>query len=61
MVPIDAVVPYERGELVSRARAAGDVEERYEQEGVRVSGHLPAAIASELTAAGRTRRSRAAS
>ena len=61
MVPIDAVVPYERGELVSRARAAGDVEERYEQEGVRVSGHLPAAIASELNAAGRTRRSRAAS
>jgi GTPase len=60
MVAVDAVVPYERGELVARARTSGDVEERYEESGVRVSGHLPASMASELTAAGR-RRSRPAS
>jgi GTP-binding protein HflX len=58
MVAVDAVVPYERGELVARARAAGDVEERYTEDGVRVSGHLPAAIASELTSAGRNGRRR---
>jgi GTP-binding protein HflX len=56
MVAVDAVVPYERGELVARARSSGDVEERYEERGVRVSGHLPPSIASELTNAGRTRR-----
>jgi len=55
MVPVDAIVPYERGELVARARTSGDVEEAYEERGVRVSGHLPPAIASELTAAGRRR------
>jgi GTPase len=60
MVAVDAVVPYERGELVARARTSGDVEERYEEAGVRVSGHLPASIASELAAAGR-RRARPAS
>jgi GTP-binding protein HflX len=53
MVAVDAVVPYERGELVARARTSGDVEEAYEEGGVRVSGHLPPSIASELTAAGR--------
>jgi len=57
MVAVDAVVPYERGELVARARTSGDVEEAYEERGVRVSGHLPPAIASELTAAGRRGRS----
>ena len=56
MVAVDAVVPYERGELVARARSSGDVEERYEEAGVRVSGHLPPSIASELANAGRTRR-----
>ena len=63
MVAVDAVVPYERGELVARARSSGDVQERYEERGVRVSGHLPASIAAELTAAGRSngrRRSAAA-
>jgi GTP-binding protein HflX len=60
MVAVDAVVPYERGELVARARTAGDVEERYEEGGVRVSGHLPASIASELAAAGRNGRRRSA-
>jgi GTP-binding protein HflX len=53
MVTVDAVVPYERGELVARARSSGDVEEQYEAGGVRVSGHLPAAVAAELSAAAR--------
>lgn len=53
LVPVDALVPYERGELVARARSAGEVSERYEEAGVRVSGHLPAAIASEVASAGR--------
>jgi GTP-binding protein HflX len=53
MVTIDAVVPYERGELVARARSSGDIEEQYEAGGVRVSGHLPAAMAAELSAAAR--------
>ena len=60
MVAVDAVVPYERGELVARARTSGDVEESYEAGGVRVSGHLPSTIASELTAAGRNGRRRPA-
>ena len=60
MVAVDAVVPYERGELVARARSSGDVEESYEAGGVRVSGHLPSTIASELNAAGRNGRRRPA-
>lgn len=60
LVPVDAVIPYDRGELVARARAAGDVAEVYEPGGVRVSGHLPSAIASELSAAGRNGRRRSA-
>ena len=58
MVAVDAVVPWEKGELVARARSSGDVEHAYEEGGVRVSGHLPATIASELTAAGRNGRRR---
>jgi len=58
MVAVDAIVPYDRGELVARARTSGEVQERYEESGVRVSGHLPAAIASELAAAGRNGRRR---
>ncbi len=58
MVAVDAVVPYERGELVARARSSGEVEERYEERGVRVSGHLPQGMAAELTAAGRNGRRR---
>lgn len=56
MVPVDEVVPYERGELVARARTAGDVTEGYTEGGIRVSGHLPASIAGELTAASAARR-----
>ncbi|MDQ3690281.1 MAG: GTPase HflX [Chloroflexota bacterium] len=61
MVAVDAVVPYERGELVARARTSGEVEERYEERGVRVRGHLPEGIAAELSAAGRASRRRTAS
>ena len=53
MVAVDAVVPYARGELVARARLAGDVSEAYTDDGIRVSGHLPAAIAGELGSAAR--------
>jgi hypothetical protein len=59
MVPIDAVIPYERSELVARARSSGDVEEQYEAAGVRLSGRLPRAIAAQVLAAGRSRRRRA--
>jgi GTP-binding protein HflX len=52
MVPIDAVVPYARGELVSRARTSGEVSEAYTEGGVRISGHLPQAVAAEVAAAG---------
>ena len=58
MVAVDAVVPYERGELVARARTSGDVEEAYEERGVRVQGHLPQSVASEVTAASRNGRRR---
>jgi len=58
MVAVDSVVPYERGELVARARSSGDIEERYEETGVRVSGRLPESIAAELSAAGRANGSR---
>jgi GTPase len=56
MVQVDAVVPYERGELVARARVRGAVQERYTQGGVRLRGHLPEPIAAEVAAAGHTRR-----
>ena len=48
MVAVDAVVPWARGELVARAKAAGDVAERYTDAGVRLSGHLPEALAAEV-------------
>ena len=57
MVAVDSVVPWARGELVARARTAGDVDERYTQDGVRLSGHLPAAIAGVVAAASGRRRS----
>ena len=52
MVPVDAVVPWARGELVARAKVAGDVAERFTEAGVRLSGHLPDAIAAEVRRAG---------
>jgi len=54
MVSVDAVVPWSRGELVARAKAAGDVDERYTEAGVRLSGHLPDAIAAEVRRAAPT-------
>jgi GTP-binding protein HflX len=51
MEPVDLLVPYARGELVSRAKAAGEVAEGYESRGIRLSGHLPPAIAAEVRAA----------
>ena len=48
MVSVDEVVPYARGELVARARAAGDVDEAYTAAGIHLSGHLPAAMAAEV-------------
>jgi GTPase len=60
MVAVDAIVPWSRGELVARARAAGDVAERFTDAGVRLSGHLPDAIAAEVQrAAPGSERSRA--
>jgi GTP-binding protein HflX len=48
MVAIDTVVPYHRGELVARARASGDVDQAYTDAGIRLSGHLPSAMAAEV-------------
>jgi GTP-binding protein HflX len=48
MVAVDAVVPWSRGELVARAKVVGDVAERFTHDGVRLSGHLPDAIAAEV-------------
>jgi GTP-binding protein HflX len=48
MVSIDAVVPYARGELVARAKSAGDVAEAYTPAGIRLQGHLPEAMAAEV-------------
>ena len=48
MVAVDAIVPWSRGELVARAKVAGDVAERFTDDGVRLSGHLPDAIAAEV-------------
>ncbi|HET6744586.1 MAG TPA: GTPase HflX [Candidatus Limnocylindria bacterium] len=56
MVAIDTVVPYARGELVARAKASGDVDEAYTDVGIRLSGHLPSAMAAEVRNAGERRR-----
>jgi len=53
MVEVDAVVPYERGELVARARSTAPGQERYTRSGVRIRGHLPDAMAAEVVAAAR--------
>jgi GTP-binding protein HflX len=56
MVAVDTVVPYARGELVARAKASGDVDEAYTDDGIRLSGHLPSAMAAEVRNAGTGRR-----
>jgi GTP-binding protein HflX len=53
MVSVDTVVPYQRGELLARAKSSGEVQHRYLSAGVRITGHLPAAIAAEVQSAGR--------
>jgi GTP-binding protein HflX len=58
MIAVDAVVPYDRGELVALARSSGDVEEHYLPAGVHISGHLPPSVASAVDAAGRRRAAR---
>jgi GTP-binding protein HflX len=58
MVSVDEVVPYSRGKLVARARAAGDVDEAYTAAGIHLSGHLPAAMAAEVRNAAPRRRRR---
>jgi GTP-binding protein HflX len=58
MVSVDEVVPYARGELVARARAAGDVDESYTATGIHLSGHLPEAMAAEVRNAAPRRRPR---
>ncbi len=51
LVPVDAVVPYPRAELLARARSAGEVTERFTDDGVRIMGRLPESLAGELQAA----------
>ena len=50
-MPIDAVVPYPRAELLARARQAGEVSERFVDGGVRIVGRVPASLAREVLAA----------
>jgi len=51
LVTVDAVVPYPRAELLARARSAGEVTERFTDDGVRIVGRLPESLASEVLAA----------
>jgi GTP-binding protein HflX len=59
MVTVDAVIPYERGDLAARARQAGQITEVYEPAGIHLSGQLPPGLAGEITAADRSARPRA--
>jgi GTP-binding protein HflX len=51
LVPVDAVVPYPRAELLARARSAGEVTEHFTGDGVRITGRLPESLAGEIQAA----------
>ncbi|HEY7451659.1 MAG TPA: GTPase HflX [Candidatus Limnocylindria bacterium] len=51
LVAVDAVVPYPRAELLARARSAGEVTERFTDDGVRIVGRLPQSLAGEVHAA----------
>ena len=51
LVAVDAVVPYPRAELLARARSAGEVTERFTDDGVRIVGRLPESLAGEVLAA----------
>jgi hypothetical protein len=48
MAEIDVLIPYNRAELVVKARLRGGVEESYEEDGIRLRGRLPQGIAAEL-------------
>ena len=50
LVPVDAIVPYPRAELLARARSAGEVTERFTDDGVRITGRLPESLAGEIAA-----------
>ncbi len=54
LVDVDAVVPYPRAELVARARQAGEVTERFTDDGVRIAGRVPEGLAGEVRAAAMT-------
>jgi GTP-binding protein HflX len=51
LVPVDAVVPYPRAELLARARSTGEVTEHFTDDGVRITGRLPESLAGEIHAA----------
>lgn len=51
-VPVDLVVPYSRGDLVSRFHADGEIDAvEYVAEGTRLRGRVDASLAAELQAA----------
>jgi GTP-binding protein HflX len=52
-VPVDLRLPYSAGELLARVRERGSVIFEYEDEDVRVKGHVPPAIMDELTSSAR--------
>ena len=53
MTDVEVLVPYTRGDLVSRAHQVGDVlAVEHEAGGTRLKARVPAALASELVAAG---------
>jgi GTP-binding protein HflX len=59
MVAVDALIPYQRGALVTRAKTAGEVTERYLAGGIRIKGRLPSAIAAEVSRSALSRGPRA--
>ena len=51
-VPVDVVVPYSRGDLVSRVHADGEIDVvEYVETGTRIVGRVDAALAAELRTA----------
>lgn len=50
-VPVDVVIPYERGDLVARIHTEGQVQStEHLADGTRVVGRVPQALAAVLTA-----------
>ena len=50
-IEVDVLVPYSRGDLVSRAHRTGEVSaEEHGEQGTRLRARVPAALAAELTA-----------